>query len=175
MRRRGTFGPDRGCTPFAFWAISGNTILKPGEHAMSFSTLDPQPIQVWRPCARAFFVYYVAMAIFFFGPLINPEAWLSPRWGLILGLMVMAAVAYQWNQEYHITQEGLSKIWRWPQRRHDIPWESVGEVVVRRGLTQTLLRVGNVFIKDNTGGPAMFWFGLDDPKEVKDIIESRRP
>jgi hypothetical protein len=142
---------------------------------MSSSTSNPHGTQTWRPCARAFFVYYVAMGIFFFGPLINPEAWLSPRWGLILGLIVMAAVAYQWNQAYEVSEQGVSKIWRFPQRRHDIPWEHVGEVQVRRGLTQTLLRVGNVFIRDSSGGPAMFWFGLDNPKEVAEFVESHRP
>jgi hypothetical protein len=46
---------------------------------------------------------------------------------------------------------------------------------VRRGLTQTLLQVGNLLIKDVSGGPEMFWFGLANPKEVKEEIERRRP
>lgn len=137
----------------------------------------PHPLKsrVWRPCGRAFFVYYVAMAIFFFGPLINPEAGLSPKLGFVLGLLVAAAVAYQWTQEYHLTERGLSKVWRWPERRQEIPWENVGEIQVRRGFTQTMLRVGNLSIQDKSGGPLMFWFGLSDPKGVKEIIERSRP
>jgi hypothetical protein len=115
------------------------------------------------------------MAIFFFGPLINPEVGLSPRLGFLLGLIVAAAVAYQWTQEYHMTATGLSKVWRWPARRQEIAWENVGEIQVSRGFTQTMLRVGNVSIRDKTGGPQMFWFGLHNPKEVKDSIERSRP
>lgn len=139
------------------------------------SANSPQQTRVWRPCGRAFFVYYVAMAIFFFGPLINPDVGLSPRLGFVLGLIVATAVAYQWTQEYHMTAEGLSKVWRWLERRQEISWENVGEIQVRRGFTQTMLRVGNVSIQDKSGGPLMFWFGLSNPKEVKEIIERNRP
>lgn len=142
---------------------------------MSSSTAGSHVPQVWRPCARAFFVYYVAMAVFFFGPHLNPEVGLSPWLGFILGMIVLAGVAYQWTQEYHLTARGLSKVWRWPERRQDIPWENVGEIQVARGFTQTMLRVGNVRIHDKTGGPEMFWFGLPNPKEVKEIIEKSRP
>jgi hypothetical protein len=139
------------------------------------TTAVPPKTWVWRPCGRAFFVYYVAMALFFFGPLINPEVGLSPRLGFVLGLIVAAAVVYQGTQEYHLTEKGLSKVWRWPERCQEIPWENVGEIRVRRGFTQTLLRVGNLSIQDKSGGPQMFWFGLSNPKEVKEIIERCRP
>ncbi len=142
---------------------------------MSSSAQSTQKTRVWRPCGRAFFVYYVAMALFFFGPLINPEVGLSPWLGFVLGLIVLAAVVYQWTQEYHLTAKGLSKVWRWPERRQEMPWENVGEIQVRRGFIQTMLRVGNVVIRDKTGGPLMFWFGLANPKEVKDSIEGNRP
>lgn len=142
---------------------------------MSVSSGKFQGIQTWRPCGRAFFVYYVAMVIFFFGPQLNPDAGLSPRLGFILGSLVLAAVAYQWSQEYQMTATGLAKIWRWPARRHHISWENVGEIQVRHGLTQSLLRVGNLRIMDKTGGPEIFWFGLSHPKEIKAIIEANRP
>ncbi|MBM4275835.1 MAG: hypothetical protein FJ134_15445 [Deltaproteobacteria bacterium] len=130
---------------------------------------------IFKPCARAFFVYYVAMAICFFGPIINPAVGL-PLWlGFLLGALVVAAVVYMRGQSYHINVQGLSKIWRWPAQRQDIPWENLGEVQIRRGLTQTLLRVGNLFIIDRVRGDNMFWFGLADPKEVKALIDARRP
>lgn len=142
---------------------------------MSSSSNSPSVTRSWRPCGRAFFVYYVAMAVFFFGPLINPNVGLSPWMGFVLGSIVVAAVAYMWTQEYQVTEKGISKVWRWPERRQDIPWENVGEIQVTRGFTQTMLRVGNLRIHDNTGGPEMFWFGLQHPKEVNDVIESSRP
>jgi hypothetical protein len=67
-------------------------------------------------------------------------------------------------------------LWRWPSpRQREITWENLGDVLVRRGLTQTLLRVGNLIIREQSGGPEMFWFGLANPKEVQAEIERRRP
>jgi hypothetical protein len=135
---------------------------------------DPQGTRVFRPCSRAFFVYYVAMAICFLGPQINPAAGLPAWLGLVLGIILVAAVVYmRWGQEYQITPRGVSKVWPWTGRRLEIPWANVGEVLVRRGLTQTLLRVGNLLIQDKSGGPGLFWFGLPDPKGVKELIEGR--
>jgi len=132
---------------------------------------------IFTPCGRAFFVYYVAMALCFLGPRINPDVGLPVWLGTVLGLIVVAAVVYmKWGQEYRITSQGVVKISRWPSpRRQEISWTGLGEVLVRRGLTQTLLQVGNLLIKDVSGGPEMFWFGLANPKEVKEEIERRRP
>ncbi|OGR06807.1 MAG: hypothetical protein A3K23_02075 [Desulfobacca sp. RBG_16_58_9] len=135
------------------------------------------PELVYTPSGRAFFVYYVAMALCFLGPRINPDVGLPVWLGTVLGLILVAAVVYlKWGQEYRITSQGVVKISRWPSpRRQEISWTGLGEVLVRRGLTQTLLQVGNLLIKDASGGPEMFWFGLANPKEVKEEIERRRP
>jgi hypothetical protein len=139
-------------------------------------TAAPGAEQVFRPAGRAFFVYYVAMALCFFGPPLNPRVGV-PIWaGWLLGLTLVAAVVYfRWGQEYRLTDRGVVKIWRWPDRRQEIPWEQVGEVRVLRGFTQSLLLVGNLLIKDKAGTAEMFWFGLTDPKGVQALIEGRRP
>jgi len=143
-----------------------------------------RPLEVViKPRGRAFFVYYVAIAIFLLGPRINPEVRIfgmfhfSLAVGTVLGLLVVALVVYmKWGQEYRITPRGVVKLWRWPSpRQQEITWQNLGEVLVRRGLIQTILRVGNLSIQDKSGGPAMFWFGLANPKEVKDDIQRRRP
>jgi hypothetical protein len=137
-------------------------------------TPDTQSTLVFRPCGRAFFVHYVAMAICFLGPQINPAAGLPPWLGLVLGFVLMVAVVYmRWGQEYQVTPKGVSKFWRWTGRRQEILRENLGEVLIRKGLTQTLLRVGNLIIQDKSGGPELFWFGLADPKGVKAVIEER--
>ena len=116
------------------------------------------------------------MAICFFGPAINPEAGL-PQWlGLIIGLILIVVVAYQkWGQEYRLNQQGLCHLWPWQGQRQEIAWEDLGEIEIRRGFTQTLLNVGNLFMMDKTGRQQMVWFGLADPKGVKAAIEARRP
>ena len=132
---------------------------------------------VFKPSTRAFFVYYVAMALVFLGPRINPEVGLPVWLGTILGLIIVAAVIYQkYGSEYHVTSRGVARVWRWPSpRRQEIPWENLGEVMVLRGLTQSMLQVGNLAFTDKSGGPDMFWFGLINPKDVKELIDEKRP
>ena len=132
---------------------------------------------IFKPCARAFFVYYVAMALVFLGPRINPEAGLPVWLGTLLGCVIVAVVIYlKYGTEYQVTSRGVARIWRWPSpRRPEITWENLGEIQVLRGLTQTMLRVGNLAFLDKSGGPEMFWYGLPQPQDVRDLIERRRP
>ncbi len=132
---------------------------------------------VFKPCARAFFVYYVAMAIVFLGPRINPEAGLPVWLGTLLGVIIVVAVIYlKYGQEYHISARGVARVWRWPApRQHEITWENLEDVRVLRGFTQSLLHVGNLAIKDKSGGAALFWFGLSNPTGIKDLIYRKRP
>jgi hypothetical protein len=140
------------------------------------------PEQVLVPCARAFFVYYVAMAIFLLGPRFNPNVRVfglfdfSVALGTVLGLLVLGLVVYmKFGREYRITSRGVMTVWRWPSpRQQEITWANLAEVQVRRGLTQTILRVGNIFLQDKAGGPNMLWFGLPNPKEIKEEMERRR-
>jgi hypothetical protein len=132
------------------------------------------PEKVWRPSARAFFVFYVAMAICFAGPYSRPD--LLPPWlGFVLGLAVLAAVALRkFGQEYRLTPRGLKRVGFWPAVEEEIPWPTVGEIKVERGLTQTLLNAGNVVIYDKQGVPRLCWERLADPQGVKAALEDRR-
>ncbi len=132
------------------------------------------PEQVWRPSARAFLVYYVAMAIFFAGPYTRPD--LLPPWlGFLLGLVVLAAVALRkFGQEYRATPQGLKRIGFWPAVEEELPWPAVGEIKIERGLTQTLLNAGNVVFQDKHGVTRLGWERLADPKGVKAALEERR-
>ncbi len=138
---------------------------------------------VIKPCGRAFFVYYVAIAICLLGPRLNPEVrffgafHFSAAVGTTLGLLLIALVVYlKIGREYRLTHRGVLLLWRWPSpRQHEIVWKNLGDVLVRRGLTQSIFRVGNLIIRDKSGGPEMFWFGLSDPKEVQAEIDRRRP
>ena len=132
---------------------------------------------IFTPTARAFFVYYVAMALVFLGPRINPEAGLPVWLGTLLGCVIVAVVIYlKYGTEYRVTSQGVARIWRWPSpRRREIAWENLGEIQVLRGFTQTMLRVGNLALPDKSGGPEMFWYGLPQPRDVRDLIQRRRP
>ena len=132
---------------------------------------------VFKPSGRAFFVHYVAMFLVFVGPRLNPAVGLPIWLGTLLGLIVLAAVIYQkYGQEYRVSSRGVVRVWRWPSPRvQEIAWENLGEILVLRGLTQTILHVGNLAFRDKAAGSQMFWYGLLNPKEVKDLIERQRP
>jgi len=132
---------------------------------------------VFKPSARAFFVHYVALALVVLGPRLNPAVGLPVWLGTLLGLVVLAAVIYQkYGQEYRVTSRGVVRVWRWPSpREQEIAWENLEEILVLRGLTQTILQVGNLAFRDKAGGPEMFWYGLLNPKDVKDLIDRKRP
>jgi hypothetical protein len=132
---------------------------------------------VIKPCARAFLVYYVAMFLVLVGPRINPAVGLPVWLGTILGFIVLAAVIYmKYGQEYHVTSRGVARVTRWPSlRRQEIAWENLEEILVLRGLTQSMLQVGNLAFRDKAGGPQMFWYGLLNPKDVKTLIDRKRP
>ena len=132
---------------------------------------------VFKPSARAFFVHYVAMFLVFVGPRLNPAVGLPIWLGTLLGLIVLAAVIYQkYGHEYQVTSRGVAKVIRWPSsRRQEIAWENLEEILVLRGLTQTILQVGNLAFRDKAGERQMFWYGLLNPKDVKDLIDRKRP
>ena len=144
--------------------MAGNEIPAPGD-------------LVFKPSARAFFVHYVAMALVFFGPRLNPSVGLPVWLGTLLGLIVLGAVIYQkYGQEYRVTSRGVVRVWGWPSpREQEIAWENLGEILVLRGLTQTILQVGNLAFRDKAGVRKLFWYGLLNPKDVKDLIERKRP
>jgi hypothetical protein len=132
---------------------------------------------VFKPSARAFFVHYVAMFLVFVGPRVNPAVGLPVWLGTLLGLIVLAAVIYmKYGQEYRVTSRGVARVWRWPSpREQEIAWENLGEVLVLRGLTQTILQVGNLAFRDKAGERQLFWYGLLNPKDVKVLIDRKRP
>ncbi|HZE20978.1 MAG TPA: hypothetical protein VE082_02905 [Desulfobaccales bacterium] len=132
---------------------------------------------VFKPCARSFFVYYVALFLVFLGPRINPEVGLPVWLGNILGFVIFAAFIYRrYGTEFRVTARGVARVWRWPSlRRQEITWVDLGEIMVLRGLTQSLLQVGNIAFTDKAGGPEMFWYGLPNPKDLKELIERMRP
>jgi|UniRef100_A0A7V6A482 hypothetical protein len=136
---------------------------------------DQSKETVWRPSTRAFFVYYVAIAVAVFGPRINPAVGIPPWVGLVLGFGVLGLVCLRrFGQEYRATPRGLKRVSFWPAAQESLTWPEVGELTVQRGLTQTLLNTGTVVIHDKQGVPKLMWERLADPQGVKAALEARR-
>lgn len=141
----------------------------------SLEHTDISQEKIWRPSARAFLVYYVAIAVAVFGPLINPAVGLPPWAGLLLGLAVLALVGLKkFGQEYRATPRGLKQMAWWPAVTEELSWPEVGEIKVQRGLTQTFLNTGDVIIQDTQGVARLCWERLADPKGVKAALETRK-
>lgn len=123
----------------------------------------------------AFYLYYVAIAICWLGPQLNPafaeRIFLRQELGLLLGLLLLAGVLYlKYGQHYEMDTEGVKKIYRYPVRQELICWHEIEKISVRAGLTQTLLRIGNIAIQPRQG-EEMVWYGLESPKLVKTFLE----
>lgn len=124
----------------------------------------------------AFYLYYVAIAICWLGPRLNPSfaerLFLSPELGLLLGLLLLGGVLYlKFGQYYEMDDQGVKIIWRYPARQRLLRWSEIDTIKVRAGLTQTILRVGNIAIQPKGGGEEMLWYGLESPKLVKSWLE----
>lgn len=138
--------------------------------------LDPGTQAVYSSW-RAFYLYYVAMAICWFGPRLNPEfsaqIGLGPKLGVVLGLILLAAVLYLKQAIfYEIGPVGVRKVWLWPARQELIRWEELQQVRVQAGLTQTLLGIGNVVLQGGDGqSRQLTLYGLAQPKAVKAAID----
>lgn len=127
---------------------------------------------------RAFYLYYVAIAICWFGPRLNPQfssqIGLSPALGFWLGLILAICVLYlRYGITYEINPLGVKKIWHWPARQELLRWEEVQQVRVLSGLTQTILQIGNVVVEGRDGRKINF-YGVAAPKEVKAAVERAR-
>gem|GEM_PF-1773216 len=131
--------------------------------------------KVFTPSWGAFYLYYVAMAICWFGPQLNPEfarrIFLTPNVGLLLGLVLLAAVFYlRFGQQYEMDAQGVRRVQRFPARVDLLPWGDIRSITVRVGLTQTLLGVGNIVIQPHHG-EEMVWYGVESPKLVRNLLE----
>ena len=70
----------------------------------------------------AFYLYYVAIAICWIGPQLNPafaaKIFLTPGIGFVLGLLLLGGVLYlKYGQHYEMDTEGVKTIWRYPPRQ----------------------------------------------------------
>ncbi|AEB10228.1 hypothetical protein [Desulfobacca acetoxidans] len=144
---------------------------------MNQSERHPDTKKVFTTSWRAFYLYYLAIAICWFGPQLNPDfadqLGLSPAIGLVLGTLLLAGVWYlKWGQEYAADSEGVMKIWHYPRRREIVPWPDIAAIKIRCGLTQTLLGIGNIVIqKRQSADKEIVWYGMKNPKQIKTYLE----
>jgi len=133
------------------------------------------PQKIFTSSWSAFYLYYVAIVICWFGPHLNPtfaaRIFLTPTVGFILGLLLVGGVVYlKYGQQYEMDAAGVRTMWRYPPREQLIRWQDIDKIQVRAGLTQTLLGIGNIAIKPRQG-EEMIWYGIESPKLIKTFLE----
>jgi hypothetical protein len=142
------------------------------------SDIEPKtsPKMLFASSWAAFYLYYVAIAICWIGPQLNPtfaaRMFLTPELGVILGLLLLGGVLYlKYGQYYEMDVEGVKITWRYPPRQRRLRWQEIDKITVRAGLTQTILGVGSIDIQPRDAGEEMVWYGLESPKLVKSFLE----
>jgi hypothetical protein len=128
-----------------------------------------------KPSWKSYFVFYVAILIFGVGPVLNPEAPLSREaGGLVAALLVTFIILVRQYSSYKYAagifsrefgKGGLVQVKK-------MPLGSIASVVVRRGVVHRLVGIGHLQFQPATvGSPDLWWFGVDQPFEVKERVE----
>lgn len=127
----------------------------------------------FRPAWKAFGVYYIGMALFSVGPLINPEAPISPALSNLLATCFAGFVLIKrFTSLYEVDGKQVRAEVVFPLRRSmaaDIA--DITRIDLRRGLTQRLLGVAHVHIYTaEQPEPMVKLFGVPYPEEFKKIL-----
>lgn len=125
------------------------------------------------PHWRAFAVWYVLILLLGTGPLSNPEAVMSPGQALVVVLIIGLGVAVKLKtSRLEITAEQIKRTGGLFDRR-ELAWPTANlkEVFIAAGLTSRILRVGTIVLKPRDDRPQISFWGVEEPKKVKAVIE----
>jgi hypothetical protein len=143
--------------------------------------VEPTPINPSReelslkPSWKSYFVFYAAIIIFGVGPFLNPEAPLSREVGVLIAILLAAFLilirqysSYKYAAGIFSREFGRGGLLQVKK----MPLAEIASVVVRRGVVHRLVGIGHLQFQPATAGsPDLWWFGLDQPFEVKKNIE----
>jgi hypothetical protein len=132
--------------------------------------------RTFQPAWKSYFVFYAASIIFGLGPVLNPEAFLGREAGLLIAAVLIAFVYLKRTHTfYRLSEAGISKELRWGGQgtSQEIPVADLASVTVRRGIVHRLIGVGHLHFRSRSGGvPDLWWYGLEQPFEVKRRIDA---
>jgi len=121
----------------------------------------------FRPAWKSFGVYFLGAAIFFLGPLVNPQAPLSPAVSDLIGTCFLVFIAFQrFTKIYRLGAEQLTREISFPKARTDsVKVADIRRVDLRRGLTQRMLGVAHVHVYvEGREDPVLKLFGVPEPE-----------
>lgn len=127
----------------------------------------------FRPAWKAFGVYIVGVALFSIGPMINPDAPISPALSQLLatcfaGFIIIKRMTCLYEVDGDYVRAAISFPMRKSMEAH-IP--DITRIDLRRGLSNRLLGVSHVHIYVNDQPqPVVRLFGVDQPALLKKLL-----
>lgn len=137
-------------------------------------TNDPQQAYAsFRPAWRAFAVYFFGVAVFWLGPIINPEAPIGPGLSQLLGTLFAAFILIKrFTCLYQVGQGTINLETTFPARKSlSVPVAQIRRIDLRRGAIQRLLDVAHVHIYvEGQEGAALKLFGVPKPLLFRQVL-----
>jgi uncharacterized membrane protein YdbT with pleckstrin-like domain len=127
----------------------------------------------FRPSWQSFGVYFLGAAIFLVGPMVNPEARISPALSQLLSTVFLGFILVKrFTTIYRLDQAKVRAFLNFPSSRTtEASLDKITRIDLRRGLTQRLLKVAHVHIYvEGKGDPVVKLFGVPQPDKFKELL-----
>ena len=127
----------------------------------------------FRPAWPAFAVYFLGVVIFLAGPMVNPEAVVSPALGQLLASLFLAFILVRrLGSRYRVgAGEVVAEITLPMRRTSRAAIAEIRRIDLRRGMTQRLLGVAHVHLYvEGREGPAVRLFGVPRPEAFRQLL-----
>lgn len=138
--------------------------------------MKPEDLQAYaefRPAWQSFAVYLLGVVIFMVGPQVNPETYVSPALGQLIGTLFLAFILVKrFSNIYRLDTQHLHHESTFPRRSQEsLPIAEISRIDLRRGITQRLLGVAHVHIYlQGQGQPALKLFGVPNPDRFRQLL-----
>lgn len=134
---------------------------------------DLEQYSDFRPAWPAFAVYFFGVVVFLVGPMVNPEAMISPALGQLLASLFLAFILIRrLGSRYRVGAEEVVAELTMPLRKTSrAAIAEIRRIDLRRGATQRLLGVAHVHLYvEGQDHPAVKLFGVPRPEAFRQLL-----
>jgi uncharacterized membrane protein YdbT with pleckstrin-like domain len=129
----------------------------------------------FRPAWKSFAVYFFGVAVFYLGPLVNPQAPINPALSDVIGSAFLLFIVIQrFTNLYQVRADQVvhqRQLWKTRVRTAEV--DRIRRIDLRRGITQRLLGVAHVHLYvEGREDPAVKLFGVPDPDAFRELLVS---
>jgi hypothetical protein len=127
----------------------------------------------FHPAWKAFAVYFFGGAIFWIGPIFNPQTLGGPALGELIGTLFLAFILIKrFTNIYRLDAREITWETTFPFRcTEDHAIVTIIRIDLRRGVLQRLLGVAHIHLfVEGRDGPAIRLFGVSDPQAFRQLL-----